>query len=43
MAIEEAEGFDDNSAVVFLDAEQEASKPIATTNSEGRKQKGRKH
>jgi hypothetical protein len=36
MAIEEAERFDDISAVGFLDAEQEVSKPISVT-TEGRK------
>jgi hypothetical protein len=41
MAIEEAERFDDISAVCFLDAEQEASeKPIDPTDGEGRKRKG---
>ncbi|KIJ92643.1 hypothetical protein K443DRAFT_13448 [Laccaria amethystina LaAM-08-1] len=43
VAIEEAERFDDISAVGFLDAGQEASKSIATAGSEGRKQKRRKH
>ena len=41
MAIEEAERFDDISAVGFLDAAQEGSKPIAATDGEGRKRTGR--
>jgi hypothetical protein len=40
MAIEEAERFDDISVVGFLIAEPEVSKPIVTTDGEGRAGKG---